>query len=137
VSNEGIPLHSIEGYRRGYEDEHRLRGFRCTCGFVLATWGVRCPSCGGSSLSEIDLATTGRLAAFTVQTVPSDEFLNDAPYAYVLVDLEGGGRVAGWMPGIRSDRELAIGTRVRYVPGYNPGVQFALDPDASSPSVEP
>ena len=130
------PLHSIEAYRKGYEEEHRLRGFRCTCGFLTATWGLRCPTCGGTEFTEVELATTGRIAAFTVQTVPSDEFLNDAPYAYVLVDLDGGGRVAGWMPGIGSDTELAIGRRVRYAPGYKPGVQFVVEPTgAPSPSA--
>ncbi|MCI4350131.1 MAG: OB-fold domain-containing protein [Thermoplasmata archaeon] len=130
-------LHSIEEYRRGYEDEHRLRGFRSACGFVSATWGLRCPRCGRSDFAETDLATTGRLAAFTVQTVPSDEFLNDAPYAYVLVDLDAGGRVAGWMPGIRTEAELAIGKPVHYVPGYKPGLQFGLTSDDTAKSERP
>jgi uncharacterized OB-fold protein len=134
VSDEGGAPHSIDGYRRGYEEEQRIRGFRSACGFVTATWGLRCPSCGAPDLAELDLATTGRLAAFTVQTVPSDEFLNDAPYAYVLVDLDGGGCVAGWMPGIKSERELSIGKRVKYAPGYKPGLQFALEEGASSPA---
>ncbi|MCI4344003.1 MAG: OB-fold domain-containing protein [Thermoplasmata archaeon] len=134
MTGESSPLHSIEAYRRGYEEEHRLRGFRCSCGFLTATWGLRCPTCGGIEFSEVELATTGRLAAFTVQTVPSDEFLNDAPYAYVLVDLDGGGRVAGWMPGIRAETDLVLGQRVRYAPGYRPGVQFAVEPtEAAAP----
>lgn len=134
---ESSEPHSIEAYRRGYEEEHRLRGFRCRCGFATATWGLRCPNCGGMEFSEVELTTTGRLAAFTVQTVPSDEFLNEAPYAYVLVDLDGGGRVAGWMPGVASEVELAIGQRVRYLPGYKPGLQFAVEPTDGAQSSAP
>jgi uncharacterized OB-fold protein len=117
--------HSIAAYRHGYEEEGRLLGFRSACGFVTATWDLVCPRCGLRDLSEVELAPEGRLVAFTVQTVPSDEFLNDAPYAYVLVDLDGGGRVTGWIPGVSSESELAVGDRVRFLPSYKPGVQFA------------
>jgi uncharacterized OB-fold protein len=67
------------------------------------------------------------VAAFTILTVPGDEFLNDAPYAYVVVDLDGGGRITGWMPTVKAENELTIGDRVHYVTGYKPGVQFAKD----------
>lgn len=119
--------HSIEQYRRAYEEEHRLLGFRSGCGFVSATWALVCPSCGQRDLAETELAPTGRLVAFTVQTVPSDEFLNEAPYAYVVVDLDGGGRVSGWIAGIAKETDLAEGERVRFTPSYKPGVQFRRD----------
>jgi uncharacterized OB-fold protein len=60
--------------------------------------------------------------------VPGEELLNEAPYAYVVVELEGGGRVTGWVPGIGRDEELTIGTKVRRVVSYKPGVQFAREP---------
>ena len=116
--------HSIQDFQTGYTSEHRLRGFRSACGFATATWGTRCPKCGAADLAEVELSTTGKIAAFSVQNVPSDEFLKDAPYAYVLVDLDDGARVTGWMPAVRSESQLAIGTPVRFVPGPRPGVQF-------------
>jgi uncharacterized OB-fold protein len=119
------PPHSIAAYRHGYEEEDRLLGFRSACGFVTTTWALACPRCGQRDLAEVELQKTGRLVAFSVQTVPSDEFLNDAPYAYVLVDLDGGGRVTGWIPGIAQESELALGEAVRFAPSYKPGVQFA------------
>ncbi|MGA8542847.1 MAG: OB-fold domain-containing protein [Thermoplasmata archaeon] len=81
---------------------------------------------------ETALPTRGRVVAFSVLTVPGDEFLNDAPYAYVVVELEGGGRITGWMPSVRSVSDLAIGDSVHYVPGYKPGVQFAKDSESPS-----
>lgn len=117
----------------GYEEEHRLRGFRCpNCGLVTATWSLACPRCGKADLVETELSGKGEVVAFTVLTVPGDEFLNDAPYAYVVVELDGGGRVTGWMPAVRAEPDLTIGTRVHYVPGYKPGVQFAKDSDTAS-----
>ena len=79
------------------------------------------------------LPSRGTVTAFTVLSVPGDDFLNEAPYAYVVVELEGGGRVTGWMPEVRSEKDLAIGTPVHFVPGYKPGVQFAKDSEAPSP----
>lgn len=134
MAEESAALHSIEAFRHGYEEESRLRGFRSACGFVTATWLLVCPRCGVRDLVEADLGTTGRLIAYTVQTVPSDEFLNDAPYAYVVVDLDGGGRVTGWMAGITEESELAAGDRVRFSPTYKPGVQFVRDrPNGGGP----
>jgi uncharacterized OB-fold protein len=100
---------------------------------VTATWGLACPRCGKADLVETTLPTRGRVVAFTVLTVPGDEFLNDAPYAYVVVELEGGGRITGWMPSVRSPCDLSIGEPVHFVPGYKPGVQFAKDSEAPSP----
>ena len=121
TSSEG---HSIEELRLEYEEGKRLRGFRSACGFVTATWGLVCPRCGQRDLSEVDLPRTGTVAAFSVQNVPSDEFLNEAPYAYVVVDLDGGGRITGWVDGVRSESELSVGTTVRWTPSYKPGVHF-------------
>lgn len=118
--------HSIQEFVQGYETARTLRAFRCPrCGTVTATWGVACSRCGGRPLEEATLADRGRVVAGTIVTVASDEFVNDAPYAYVLVELEGGGRLSGWMPNVRSEEEIAPGTPVRFAPGYKGGVQFA------------
>jgi uncharacterized OB-fold protein len=120
--------HTIQEFVQGYEESQRLRGFRCPqCGLVTATWGLACLRCGKEGLVETELSPGGKVAAFTILTVPGDEFLNDAPYAYVVVDLDGGGRITGWMPTVRSDTDLAIGDPVHFVAGYKPGVQFAKD----------
>jgi uncharacterized protein len=126
--DDGIPsaAHTVDDWFHGYEEGETLRGFRCTnCGLVTATWGLACPRCGRRTLEEHALGRTGRVVAFTLLHVPGDEFLNDAPYAYVIVELDGGGRVTGWMPTVRAESELAIGVPVRFVPSYRPGVQFA------------
>lgn len=125
------PAHSIAEYTRGYEEEQRLRGFRSACGFVTATWGLVCPVCGRSDLTELALSGRGAIVAGTVQTVPSDEFLNDAPYAYVVVALDEGGRMTGWMPSVKRDADLRIGARVRWKPTYKAGVVFEPEDDGA------
>lgn len=122
------PPHSIEEFVHDYETDGRLRGFRCpACGHVTATWGVACTRCGHVGLAEQPLASTGAVVAFTVLAVAGEEFVNDAPYAYVVVELDGGGRVTGWMPTVRSEGDLELGARVRFLPSYKPGVQFVRE----------
>lgn len=129
MATPGPTPHSIAEFRSAYEEGERLRGFRSACGFTTATWGLVCPRCGRRDLEEVELGRRGTIAAFTVQTVPSDEYLNDAPYAYVVVDLEGGGRITGWIDGIRSDADLAVGAPVVWTPTYKPGVHFRRAPE--------
>jgi len=131
--NGSLPTapHTIEDWVKGYESDGKLRGFRCgACQLVLATWGLACPRCGSPGLEEQELSGKGAVVAFTILTVPGDEFLNEAPYAYVVVELDGGGRITGWMPSVRQESDLALGERVHFAPSYRPGVQFSKDSDA-------
>jgi uncharacterized protein len=130
-------LHSIADYRSAYEEGQRLRGFRSGCGFVTATWGLVCPRCGQRDLAEVELSGRGTIGAYSVQNVPSDEFLNDAPYAYVVVDLAEGGRITGWIDGVARESDLAIGTPVEWVPSYKPGVHFRVGSRAPSSTGSP
>jgi uncharacterized OB-fold protein len=125
VDEAPAAAHSIAEFVQGYENGRRLRGFRCrACGTRTATWGLACSRCGARELEEASLAEVGRIVVGTLVAVPSEEFVNDAPYAYVLVDLDGGGRVSGWVPGASRDEEIEPGTRVRFRPSYKPGLQF-------------
>jgi uncharacterized OB-fold protein len=136
LASDDLPTasHTIQEFVQGYEEGHRLRGFRSpNCGLITATWGLACPRCGKADLVEIALSEKGRVTAFSILSVPGEEFLNDAPYAYVVVELEGGGRVTGWMPTVKSEKDLSIGDPVHFVPGYKPGVQFAKDSESRGP----
>jgi uncharacterized OB-fold protein len=123
--------HTVEEWVRSYEEGGPLRGFRCpSCQMITATWALACPQCSRIGLDEHALASAGQVVAFTLLTVPGDEFLNDAPYAYVVVELDGGGRITGWMPSVKTVDGLSIGERVRFVSSYKPGVQFARESEA-------
>lgn len=126
--------HTIQEWFRGYEEDGKLRGFHCPhCNLTTATWGLACPRCRRSDLEEVALSTAGKVVAFTILNVPGDEFLNEAPYGYVVVELDGGGRVTGWMPTVRAPVDLTIGERVRFISSYKPGVQFAKETDGAVP----
>ncbi len=136
ASHDDLPSapHTIDDFVKGYSESGRLRGFRCPhCGLVTATWGLACARCGKVGLAETELTPRGRVSAFTILHVPGDEFLNEAPYAYVVVDLDGGGRITGWMSGVHQEKELKIGERVRFEPSYKPGVQFVREAEPAAP----
>ena len=117
--------HSIAEFIQGYENARTLRGVRCRqCKALTATWGLACCRCGSRELEEVVLSEAGRIVAGTLVAVPSEEFVNDAPYAYLLVELDEGGRISGWMPGASTEAQIAAGMRVRFRPSYKLGIQF-------------
>lgn len=50
--------------------------------------------------------------------------MNDVPYAWLIVELDEGVRVTGWIPFITSSNDLKIGQRVRLVKSYRQGRVF-------------
>ena len=133
IAAGAIP-HSIAEFIHSYEEGERLRGFRsASCGFTSATWGLVCPRCGKADFAEVDLSGRGKVASFSVQHVPSDDYVNEAPYAYVVVELDEGGRITGWMPTVKEESDLRLGDRVHWASSYKPGVQFVKDGPPSSP----
>ncbi|MCI4373112.1 MAG: OB-fold domain-containing protein [Thermoplasmata archaeon] len=136
MSADELPAatHTVAEWVASVEAGGPLRGFRCPqCGFTTATWNLACLRCGRVGLLEHALGSAGRVVAFTLLTVPGDEFLNDAPYAYIVVELDGGGRITGWMPSVRTVDGLRIGERVRFMASYKPGVQFVRESDTNDP----
>lgn len=73
-------------------DEPRLRAHSCAeCGALYFDRRNGCARCSGRAFEPRDLASTGRLRAFTVvhRAAPSVR----TPYTSVVVDLDGGGSV--------------------------------------------
>jgi uncharacterized OB-fold protein len=114
--------HGIAEYEHAINEEGRLIGFSCQCGFKTLTHVLRCPVCGGSGLKEITLATRGKIISFSVANVPSDLFSKDAPFGYVIVEMDDGSRVSGWMPGVKSPGEIKVGDQVCWKPSYRHGL---------------
>lgn len=119
--------HSIHDFDHGYQEEGKLLGVACACGFKTATSILRCPRCGKGNLKEVTLPSKGHVVSYSVQNVPSDEFLNDAPYTYALIELEDGSRISGWMPEVKKPEDIQVGDRVHWKASYKPGVVFEKD----------
>lgn len=103
----------------------KLEGWSCgKCGRTQATPFVRCLKCGGEDVRAKELPPTGTVETYTIQRVSAEEFINEVPYAWAVIRLDDGTRVSGWIGYVTDPKELPVGTKVKYTPGYKPGLQF-------------
>ena len=103
----------------------KLLAWQCrACGHKSFTPMYVCPRDLSRDIGTAELPAEGKIASFTVQKISIEEFINEVPFAFVVVEMDDGTRVSGWVPDVASDRDLALGTRVRYTPTYKPGYMF-------------
>lgn len=63
---------------------------------------LACPECGSRELSEVALPNAGEIDTFTVVTVATPSFREDAPYVTAVVDF-GPVRLTGQLRGVAHD----------------------------------
>jgi len=103
----------------------RIQGQRCGgCGHPQFTLAVRCAQCGSPNLTLQNFSPKGTVVSFTVVEVPVELFRAEVPYGFVIVQLDDGPRIAGWMPSVRSAQDIRIGDSVRLTPSSRPTIQF-------------
>lgn len=118
------PAMTLKGQFAAQRDG-KIMGWECAaCKRRSITPVTRCPQCGGKELRIVQFANEGKILTYTIQNIASEQFLNDVPFAWVVVELDGGPRVSGWVPFISRPADLPPGQRVRFTPGYKPGMQF-------------
>ena len=110
----------IEAARSGI-----LRGVKCSdCGHSQVTAAEVCSKCGSSKLTQSDFPTEGTVVTYTILDVPSEILIDEAPYAFAVIQLDNGPRCTGWLPYVKRPGDIAIGDRVRFVKTYKPGLVF-------------
>lgn len=118
------PLLSMKQQQDKLRDEE-IWGHHCdACEHEQFAPMVRCPACGSKHLSTRKFSNTGQVVSYTIQTVAAESFLNETPFAYAIVDLDDGPKIACWIPYISRPSDLPVGSKVTYVPSYKPGIQF-------------
>lgn len=98
----------------------KLLAWACgKCGHKSITPMYACPQDGSRDIATAQLPSTGVVDAFTVQKlIAPEEFLNDIPFAFVVVKLDDGTPVSGMVLDIARDGDLPLGTRVKHAPSY-------------------
>jgi uncharacterized OB-fold protein len=116
---------TLKGQRDGMRDG-KILGYECgKCKRRQITPMVRCPQCAAVDVKVVEFATTGKVVTYTIQQIASEQFLNEVPFAWVIVELDQGGpRVSGWMPFIARPDDLRAGQKVKFTSSYKPGMQF-------------
>ncbi|MHB8606099.1 MAG: Zn-ribbon domain-containing OB-fold protein [Thermoplasmatota archaeon] len=110
----------------------KLIAWRCaTCHHTTMTPMLICPLDKSRAIEKVELPTTGKIVSFTIQKISIEEFINDVPFAYVVVELEGvkGAKgenvhVPGWVADVARDSDLPLGTNVKLASTYRPGFLF-------------
>lgn len=97
-----------------------LKAWACgKCGHKSITPMYVCPVDKSRDVTTADLPPTGVIESYTVQKlIAPEEFLNDIPFAFVVVKLDDGTLVSGMVLDVARDSDLPPGTRVRHAPSY-------------------
>jgi uncharacterized OB-fold protein len=118
------PLLSLKQQKEALK-ENRIVGFSCaSCKHERFTPMARCPACKSNDIATREFSRTGTVVSYTIQSVASEAFLNETPFAFAIVKLDDGPQVSGWVPWIAKPKDLGVGQKVEYVSSYKPGMQF-------------
>ena len=100
-------------YAREYPQRYRLEAGKCTsCGRIHFPPRVVCMECGKRSFEMVHLSGKGKVLTYTVIRVPPSEFVDEAPYAVGVVELDDGVRLTAQI--VDCDfNDLSIGMPVK------------------------
>jgi hypothetical protein len=100
-------------YWREIPQRYRLEANKCKkCGLVFFPPRLICPQCQNRKFEETKLAEKGKVLTFTIIRVPPRQFVDHAPYAVGIVELDDGVKLTGQI--VDCDFEdLRIGKRVK------------------------
>jgi len=100
-------------YWREIPQRYRLEAGRCRrCGFIAFPPRLVCPRCQSREFETIKLAEEGRIISYTIIRVPPHQFVDQAPYAVGIVELDDGVKLMGQIVDCPFE-ELKTGLRVR------------------------
>lgn len=78
-----------------------------------------CTKCGSSEMTNRTIPGLGKIATYTIITVPPAGFEKYTPYAFVVMSVDDTDmRISGFMGGIATPDELPVGARAQ-VTGYD------------------
>jgi uncharacterized OB-fold protein len=100
-------------YWREIPQRYRLEAKKCKkCGIVLFPPRLICPECKGREFEDTKLAEKGKVLTYTIIRVPPHQFVDQAPYAVGIAELDDGVKLTGQI--VDCDFEdLKIGQRVK------------------------
>lgn len=98
---------------REMPQRYRLEAGKCTnCGYVCFPPRLVCPKCGNRAFNKIKLADAGKILTYTIIRVAPHQFVDQAPYAVGIVELDDGVKLTGQIVDCAFE-ELSIGKRVK------------------------
>lgn len=100
-------------YWREIPQRYRLEANKCSkCGIKFFPPRLICPECKNRELEKTKIAETGKIITYTIIRVPPHQFVDQAPYALGIVELDDGVKLTAQI--VDCDFEdLKIGQKVR------------------------
>ena len=115
---------TVKEYQEGIR-EGKIEGYKCSkCGHKQIDIIEFCPVCHSPDLQKVEFSGKGSVVTYTIQLVAPEQFMNEVPYAWAVINLDDGPRVTGWIPFISKPSELPVGQRVEFKKSYLPGTVF-------------
>jgi len=75
-----------------------------------------CKKCGSKEFEDSILKGAGKVATYTIMTVPPAGFEDLVPYAWVVIELDDSDlRISGFLPNIQKPEDLPIGAAIKVV----------------------
>lgn len=100
-------------YWREIPQRYRLEAGKCLkCGFICFPPRLICPNCHTREFDSVVLAQNGKVVTHTIIRVPPHPFVDQAPYAMGIVELDDGVKLTGQIVDCGFD-ELKTGFRVK------------------------
>ena len=100
-------------YWREIPQRYRMEANKCkSCGIVFFPPRLICSECKNREFEKTRLAEKGKILTYTIIRVPPRQFVDQAPYAVGIVELDDGVKLTGQI--VDCDFEdLEIGKRVK------------------------
>jgi uncharacterized protein len=115
---------TIKEFEQGIHDG-KIRGYECaSCGLKKIDIIEFCPNCHSQNLQKVEFSGKGKVITYTIQFVAPEQFMNEVPYAWAIIQLDDGPKVTGWIPFISKPGDLPVGQRVAFKKSYLPGIVF-------------
>jgi len=97
---------------REIPQRYRLEAGKCVgCASISFPPRIVCPQCGSREFETVKLSDRGKILTYTIIRVPPHQFVDQAPYAVAIVELDDGVKLTGQVVDCNFE-ELSIGKRV-------------------------
>ena len=94
----------------------KVLAYKCKkCSNMQLATIVFCNKCYSQDFEVVEVEGKGKIVTYTIQKVAPVEYEKYAPYAWVVVRLDAGFNVSGFLLGVASPKDLPINARIKIV----------------------